>query len=131
MNIITGDTSYFPIIPAIPFEGIASQNPLAFRWYDAHVLEYSADVAYQKGQQKAITDYPKTKLMASSKQMFRRTANLFSHRRYWNLAVTNSYFAEMTDAQVKMANPTFTTEYSNSRKTSSTDLSDYLIFIIK
>ncbi len=35
MNITTGDTSYFPDISEIPFEGKDSKNPLSFKYYDA------------------------------------------------------------------------------------------------
>lgn len=35
MNILTGQTTYFPEIDHIPFEGRESDNPLAFKWYDA------------------------------------------------------------------------------------------------
>jgi xylose isomerase len=34
MNVLTGDTEFFPGIGRIPFEGPASRNPLAFRHYD-------------------------------------------------------------------------------------------------
>jgi xylose isomerase len=34
MSIITGDKEFFKGIPQIKFEGIESDNPLAFRWYD-------------------------------------------------------------------------------------------------
>jgi xylose isomerase len=34
MPVITGDTTYFPGIDPIPFEGPDSSSPLAFRWYD-------------------------------------------------------------------------------------------------
>ena len=33
-NIFIGDQEYFPAIPAIPFEGKESDNPLAFKFYD-------------------------------------------------------------------------------------------------
>ncbi len=36
MNVLTGDTEFFPGIGRIPFEGPASRNPLAFRHYDKH-----------------------------------------------------------------------------------------------
>lgn len=35
MKITTGDTSYFPDISEIPFEGKDSKNPLSFKYYDA------------------------------------------------------------------------------------------------
>ena len=35
MQIITGDKAYFKEIGSIQYEGIDSDNPLAFRWYDA------------------------------------------------------------------------------------------------
>jgi xylose isomerase len=35
MKVITGSSEYFKGIPQIKFEGIESDNPLAFRWYDA------------------------------------------------------------------------------------------------
>lgn len=34
MVIITGDKEYFSGIGKIPFEGVGSDNPLAFKWYD-------------------------------------------------------------------------------------------------
>ena len=34
MSVTLGDTTYFPGIESIPFEGTDSTNPLAFRWYD-------------------------------------------------------------------------------------------------
>jgi xylose isomerase len=33
-NIITGDQEYFKGIGAIPYEGVQSKNPLAFKWYN-------------------------------------------------------------------------------------------------
>ena len=35
MHITTGQTSYFPQIDRVPYEGRESDNPLAFKWYDA------------------------------------------------------------------------------------------------
>ena len=34
MNVITGGKEFFKTIPQVKFEGIESDNPLAFRWYD-------------------------------------------------------------------------------------------------
>ena len=34
MNIIKGDKEYFSQIPNIAFEGVESDNPFAFQWYD-------------------------------------------------------------------------------------------------
>ncbi len=34
MTVVTGQTEFFKGIPQIKFEGIGSDNPLAFRWYD-------------------------------------------------------------------------------------------------
>ncbi|HVF81284.1 MAG TPA: xylose isomerase [Flavisolibacter sp.] len=34
MSIVVGEKEYFPGIAPISFEGIESDNPLAFRWYD-------------------------------------------------------------------------------------------------
>jgi len=34
MAIILGNETYFPTIGAIQYEGVESDNPLAFRWYD-------------------------------------------------------------------------------------------------
>jgi xylose isomerase len=36
MSIITGTKTYFSQIGKIQFEGLESDNPLAFRWYDEH-----------------------------------------------------------------------------------------------
>ncbi len=38
MKIIKGNTEYFKNIPQIKFEGIESDNPLAFRWYDENKM---------------------------------------------------------------------------------------------
>ncbi|NCT93724.1 MAG: xylose isomerase [Chitinophagaceae bacterium] len=35
MSITTGNQLYFPQVPAIVYEGPGSDNPFAFRWYDA------------------------------------------------------------------------------------------------
>lgn len=35
MSIVTGETEYFKGIGQIKYEGLGSDNPLAFRWYDA------------------------------------------------------------------------------------------------
>lgn len=35
MSIVTGDTEFFKGIGQIKYEGLCSDNPLAFRWYDA------------------------------------------------------------------------------------------------
>jgi xylose isomerase len=35
MNIVTGDKHFFKNIGQIKYEGLGSDNPLAFRWYDA------------------------------------------------------------------------------------------------
>jgi xylose isomerase len=35
MSILLGEREYFKGIPQIKFEGLESDNPLAFRWYDA------------------------------------------------------------------------------------------------
>ena len=34
MKVVTGQTEFFQGIPQIQFEGLGSDNPLAFRWYD-------------------------------------------------------------------------------------------------
>jgi len=38
MNIITGDKEFFPGIGQVKFEGLNSDNPLAFRWYDENKI---------------------------------------------------------------------------------------------
>lgn len=35
MNVLTGNTAFFKDIPQIKFEGRDTDNPLAYRWYDA------------------------------------------------------------------------------------------------
>ena len=37
-TLFTGDTEYFPEINKIPFEGKGSDNPLAFKFYDANKM---------------------------------------------------------------------------------------------
>ena len=34
MKIITGDKEFFKGIGSIKYEGVESDNPLAFKWYD-------------------------------------------------------------------------------------------------
>ena len=34
MKIVTGATEFFKGIPAIKYEGLQTDNPLAYRWYD-------------------------------------------------------------------------------------------------
>ncbi len=34
MNIITGNRTYFPTVGKITYEGLQSDNPLAYKWYD-------------------------------------------------------------------------------------------------
>ncbi len=36
MSVVTGSTEFFKGIGPIAFEGVASDNPLAFKWYDAN-----------------------------------------------------------------------------------------------
>ncbi|MEO8763117.1 MAG: xylose isomerase [Ginsengibacter sp.] len=38
MKIVTGDNEFFKSIPQIKFEGINSDNPFAFRWYDENKI---------------------------------------------------------------------------------------------
>ncbi|MEP6926159.1 MAG: xylose isomerase, partial [Ginsengibacter sp.] len=38
MNVITGTKEFFKNIPQIKFEGIESDNPFAFRWYDENKM---------------------------------------------------------------------------------------------
>ena len=38
MNVITGTNEFFKDIPQIKFEGIESDNPFAFRWYDENQM---------------------------------------------------------------------------------------------
>lgn len=38
MSVITGDKEFFKGIGKIPFEGTASDNPLAYRWYDENKI---------------------------------------------------------------------------------------------
>lgn len=35
MNIITGNKTYFPSVGKIQFEGVKSDNPFAYKWYDS------------------------------------------------------------------------------------------------
>ena len=34
MKVVTGEKEFFKGIPQVKFEGLESDNPLAFRWYD-------------------------------------------------------------------------------------------------
>jgi xylose isomerase len=34
MKVVTGDKEFFKGIGQVKFEGVESDNPLAFRWYD-------------------------------------------------------------------------------------------------
>lgn len=49
IKVITGTKEFFKGIDQLKFEGLASDNPLAFRWYDANKI-----VAGRIYQQNAI-----------------------------------------------------------------------------
>ncbi|MEM1214706.1 MAG: xylose isomerase [Bacteroidota bacterium] len=176
---ITGNTAYFPTIERIPYEGPSSDNPLAFRWYDADrqvrgksmtehfkfalawwhslggtggdpfgaptktfpwlegkdalerarnkmdagfelitklgipyycfhdfdLIEEGETLRENEARLQAITDYARDKQTASGVKLLWGTANLFSHPRYMNGAMTNPDFAVVAHAgaQVKMA----------------------------
>jgi len=34
MSVVLGEQEFFKGIPKIKFEGLGSDNPLAYRWYD-------------------------------------------------------------------------------------------------
>jgi len=38
MKLVTGETQFFKDIPQIKYEGIETDNPLAFRWYDENKI---------------------------------------------------------------------------------------------
>ena len=38
MKVITGSKEYFKNIQQIKFEGVESDNPLAFRWYNENKM---------------------------------------------------------------------------------------------
>jgi len=38
MSVVTGNREFFPNISRIAFEGVESDNPLAFRWYDENAV---------------------------------------------------------------------------------------------
>ncbi|MDA3924089.1 MAG: xylose isomerase [Kiritimatiellae bacterium] len=38
MSIITGSREYFPSVSKIAYEGLGSDNPLAFKWYDENAV---------------------------------------------------------------------------------------------
>ena len=38
MSVVTGPTEFFKGIGKIPFEGLQTDNPLAFRWYDENKI---------------------------------------------------------------------------------------------
>ena len=38
MKIVTGDKECFKGIPQIKYEGVESDNPLAYRWYDENKI---------------------------------------------------------------------------------------------
>ncbi|MEL7425872.1 MAG: xylose isomerase [Bacteroidota bacterium] len=177
--VLIGNTEYFPGISQIPFEGLASDNPLAFRWYDANrvvagktmaehfrfavawwhtlggtgadpfgaptknfpwlgatdpleearnkmdagfelitklgipyycfhdfdLVTEGDSLAENERRLQAITDYAKEKQQASGVKLLWGTANLFSHPRYMNGAMTNPDFAVVAHAgaQVKIA----------------------------
>ncbi|MBC7913084.1 MAG: xylose isomerase [Pyrinomonadaceae bacterium] len=180
MSIVTtGDTEFFKGIDQIRFEGLESDNPLAFRWYDENrvvagktlkdhfrfagaywhsfvgngadpfgapthlhpwdiksdpverakdkmdaafefltkmnlpfycfhdtdVVDYGNDIVENEGRLQALVDYAKQKQAASGVKLLWGTANLFSHPRYMNGAVTNPDFNVLTQgaAQVKAA----------------------------
>jgi xylose isomerase len=179
MGITLGQKEFFKGIPAIPYEGNESDNPLAFRWYNEHkviagktmkehlrfacaywhsftgngsdpfgepthvfpwndiadaverakakadaafefmtklglpyycfhdldVVDYTNDINENDRRLKAVTGYLKEKQDASGVKLLWGTANLFTHKRYMNGAVTNPDFHVLTHgaAQVKAA----------------------------
>lgn len=172
-------TEYFKNIQKIPFEGLQSDNPLAFRWYDANrivagkpmqewlrfagaywhsfcgngsdpfgapthdypwnqkqdvfeksrdkadaafeflsklgikhycfhdvdAIDYCDDMAENEKRLQSITDYLHSKQTETGISLLWGTANLFSHKRYMNGAITNPDFNVVTKAaaQVKFA----------------------------
>ncbi|MFY7965356.1 MAG: xylose isomerase [Chitinophagaceae bacterium] len=179
MAVLFGEKEFFKGIPQIKFEGIESDNPLAFRWYDetkivagksmkdwfrfagaywhsfcgngadpfgeaTHIFPWNAKAdAVERAKDKAdaafefltkmclpfycfhdvdaidygndfvenekrlqtISDYFLEKQNASGVKLLWGTANLFSHKRYMNGAITNPDFNVVTKAaaQVKFA----------------------------
>ncbi len=179
INVTTGEKAYFPNIPAIPFEGKESDNPLAFRWYeedrkvgdktmrehfkfavawwhslcgtggdpfgaptknfpwhtasdplelardrvdagfefitkigipyfcfhDYDLVAEGASLTESRERLEIITDYVREKQKASGVKLLWGTANLFSHPRYMNGAMTNPDFevVAFAGAQVKNA----------------------------
>lgn len=179
IQVTTGDTVYFKNIPAIPFEGRESDNPLAFRWYEADrkvgdktmrehfkfavawwhtmcgtggdpfgaptkhfpwhtatdpldlardridagfefitkmgipyfcfhdydLVAEGATLSESRQRLETITDYVLEKQQASGVKLLWGTANLFSHPRYMNGAMTNPDFevVAFAGAQVKNA----------------------------
>jgi xylose isomerase len=179
INVTTGEKEYFPNIPAIPFEGKDSDNPLAFRWYeedrkvgdktmrehfkfavawwhslcgtggdpfgaptknfpwhtasdplelardrvdagfefitkmgipyfcfhDYDLVAEGASLTESRERLEIITDYVQEKQKASGVKLLWGTANLFSHPRYMNGAMTNPDFevVAFAGAQVKNA----------------------------
>jgi xylose isomerase len=179
MAVVTGDKEYFKGIGEIKFEGNETDNPLAFRWYDANkvvagktlkdwmrfacaywhsfcgngsdpfggpthvfewdakndavarakdkmdaafefitkmdipyycfhdvdVVDYTNDVADNEKRLQALTEYARQKQADSGVKLLWGTANLFSHKRYMNGAITNPDFKVLAHggAQVKAA----------------------------
>ncbi|MEO1382533.1 MAG: xylose isomerase [Bacteroidota bacterium] len=179
LQLTTGSKAYFPGIGQIPFEGKESDNPLAFRWYEADrvvagksmkehfrfavawwhtfcgtggdpfgvgtknfpwlqssdpiqrakdkvdagfefitklgipfycfhdydLVDEGKDLTESKKRLDLITDYAAEKQAASGVQLLWGTANLFSHPRYMNGAMTNPDFQVVAyaGAQVKHA----------------------------
>ncbi len=179
MTVEARSKTYFKNIPAIKFEGLKSDNPFAFRWYDetriiagktmrdhlrfacaywhsfcnsgadpfgepthlfpwnkfsdpidrafskmdaafefitkmnipfycfhdVDVVDFTDDVADNERRLQSVVDFAKQKQKETGVRLLWGTANLFSHRRYMNGAVTNPDFHVLTHAaaQVKAA----------------------------
>ena len=87
------------------FEFITKMSLPYYCFHDVDVVDYTNDVKENDTRLQTMVDYAKEKQSASGVKLLWGTANLFSHRRYMNGAVTNPDFHVLSHAaaQVKAA----------------------------
>jgi len=87
------------------FEFLTKLNLPFYCFHDVDVVDYTNDINENDRRLQALVEYAKQKQAASGVKLLWGTANLFSHRRYMNGAITNPDFHVLAHgaAQVKAA----------------------------
>ncbi|MBX2952638.1 MAG: xylose isomerase [Leadbetterella sp.] len=87
------------------FEFITKMNLPYYCFHDVDMVDYGPDITENERRLAVLTEYALQKQRESGVKLLWGTANLFSHRRYMNGAITNPDFHVLTHgaAQVKAA----------------------------